>query len=123
MNKLKYEKAIRWVIIFIIIISLITSTTISTVKSVKLGRLCNQLRERIVFAEDTNRRLAETIGDCQSICGELGESVDRSIRTAREAVEIIEEIRVQVQNLQDSINSYNSGYNYEYWDSYFGIKQ
>ena len=117
----KYEKVIRWIIIVIIAV-LLTSTTVSTVKSVQLGRLCSQLRERVTDAEDTNRRLKETIGDCRTVCGELEESVSRNIRTAREAVELIEEIRVQVQSLQSSINGDNSGYNYEYWDNYFGLE-
>lgn len=117
----KYEKIIRWIIIAIIAI-LFTSTIVNTVKSYQLGRLCNQFRERIANAEDTNRRLAETVGKCQSICGELGDSVDRNIRTAREAVELIEEIRVQVQDLQNCINDSGASYDYEYWDSYFGLE-
>ncbi len=117
----KYEKVVRGLAIFIIAVLLI-GTTVSTVKSVQLGRLCSQLRERVAVAEDTNRRLKETIGDCRTVCGELEESVSRNIRTAREAVELIEEIRVQVQSLQDNINSDNSGYNYEYWDEYFGLE-
>ena len=116
-----YEKVIRRFIIFIIAVLLI-GTAVSTVKSVQLGRLCSQLRERVADAEDTNRRLTETIGDCRTVCGELGESVSRNIRTAREAVELIEEIRIQVQSLQDSISGDNSGYNYEYWDEYFGLE-
>ena len=117
----KYEKIIRWIIIIVIAV-LFTSTIVSTVKSYQLGRLCNQFRERIVDAEDTNRRLAETVGKCQSICGELGDSVDRNIRTAREAVELIEEIRVQVQDLQNCINDSGASYDYEYWDSYLGLE-
>lgn len=117
----KYEKIIRWIIIVVIAV-LFTSTIVSTVKSYQLGRLCNQFRERIVDAEDTNRRLAETVGKCQSICGELGDSVDRNIRTAREAVELIEEIRVQVQDLQNCINDSGASYDYEYWDSYLGLE-
>ena len=117
----KYEKIIRLVIIVVIAV-LLTSTTVSTVKSYQLGRLCNQFRERIADTEDTNRRLAETVGKCQSICGELGDSVDRNIRTAREAVELIEEIRVQVQDLQNCINDSGASYDYEYWDSYLGLQ-
>ena len=117
----KYEKIIRWIIIAIIAV-LFTSTIVSTIKSYQLGRLCNQFRERIADSEDTNRRLAETVGKCQSICGELGDSVDRNIRTAREAVELIEEIRVQVQDLQNCINDSGASYDYEYWDSYLGLE-
>ena len=117
----KYEKIIRWIIIVTIAV-LLTSTIVSTVKSYQLGRLCNQFRERIADSEDTNRRLAETVGKCQSICGELGDSVDRNIRTAREAVELIEEVRIQVQDLQNCINDSGASYDYEYWDSYLGLE-
>lgn len=117
----KYEKIIRWIIIAIIAV-LFTSTIVNTVKSYQLGRLCNQFRERIVDAEDTNRRLAETVGKCQSICGELGDSVDRNIRTAREAVELIEEIRVQVQNLEMVTGDFNPDDYYNYWDSVYGLQ-
>ena len=117
----KYEKIIRLAIIVVIAV-LFTSTIVNTVKSYQLGRLCNQFRERIADSEDTNRRLAETVGKCQSICGELGDSVDRNIRTAREAVELIEEIRVQVQDLQNCINDSGASYDYEYWDSYLGLE-
>lgn len=117
----KYEKIIRWVIIVIITV-LLTSTIVSTVKSYQLGRLCSQYRERITDAEDTNRRLAETVGECQSICGELGDSVDRNIRTAREAVELIEEIRVQVQSLEMVTGDFNPDEYYSHWDSVYGIE-
>ena len=117
----KYEKVIRWTIIVVIAV-LLTSTTVSTVKSVKLGRLCNQLRERIADTENTNRGLAETVGKCQSICGELGDSVERNIRTAREAVELIEEVRVQVQSLEMVTGDFNPDDYYNYWDSVYGIE-
>ena len=117
----KYEKIIRWIIIAIIAV-LFTSTIVNTVKSYQLGRLCNQFRERIADAENTNRRLAETVGKCQSICGELGDSVDRNIRTAREAVELIEEIRVQVQSLEMVTGDFNSNDYYNYWDSVYGLQ-
>ena len=117
----KYEKIIRWIIIAIIAV-LFTSTIVNTVKSYQLGRLCNQFRERIADAENTNRRLAETVGKCQSICGELGDSVDRNIRTAREAVELIEEVRVQVQSLEMVTGDFNSNDYYNYWDSVYGLQ-
>lgn len=117
----KYEKIIRRFIIVIIAV-LLTSTIVSTVKSYQLGRLCSQYRERITYAEDTNRRLAETVGKCQSICGELGDSVDRNIRTAREAVELIEEVRIQVQSLEMVTGDFNPDDYYSYWDSVYGIE-
>ena len=117
----KHEKVFYYIAVIIIAI-LLVSTTVSTIKSYKLGRLCDQLRERIADAEDTNRRLAETIGNCQSICGDLTDSVDRNIQTARDAIELIEEIRVQVQSLEMVTGDWNPDDYYSYWDSVYGLK-
>lgn len=117
----KHEKVFYYIAVIIIAI-LLVSTTVSTIKSYKLGRLCDQLRERIADAEDTNRRLAETIGNCQSICGDLTDSVDRNIQTARDAIELIEEIRVQVQSLEMVTGDWNPDDYYSYWDSVYGLE-
>lgn len=86
-------------------------------------RLCNQLRERITDAEDTNRKLADTVARCQDITGELDNSVSRNIQTARDAVELIEEIRVQVQSLRVVTGDFSWDDYYKYWDNVFGIEQ
>lgn len=117
----KHEKVFYYIAVIIIAI-LLVSTTVSTIKSYKLGRLCDQLRERIADAEDTNRRLAETIGNCQSICGDLTDSVDRNIQTARDAIELIEEIRVQVQSLEMVTGNWDPDDYYSYWDSVYGLE-
>ena len=88
------------------------STAFYSVRANESGRLCSQLRERIVDAENTNRQLAESIERSQSICNELKSSVNRSISTARAAVELIEEIRVQVQSLEMELGGFD-------WDSYY----
>lgn len=91
-------------------------------KSDEAGRLCNQLRERVADAEDTNRKLAETIERSQSICRDLKCSADRNITTAREAVEVIEEVRVQVQSLEMELGNFDSDSYYSYWDGVFGLQ-
>lgn len=117
----KYEKIFRYIAIIVITV-LLVSTAVSAIKSYKLRRLCDQLRERIADAEDTNRRLAETIGNCQSICGDLTESVDRNIQTARDAIELIEEIRVQVQSLEMVTGNWDPDEYYSYWDRVYGLE-
>lgn len=98
------------------------TTAFYTRKSDEAGRLCNQLRERVADAEDTNRRLAETIERSQSICRDIECSVDRNITTARAAVEVIEEVRVQVQSLEVELGNFDSDGYYSYWDSVFGLQ-
>ena len=91
-------------------------------KSDKAGRLCNQLRERVIDSENTNRKLAETIERSQSVCRDLESSIDRNITTAKEAVEVIEEVRVQVQSLEVELGNFDSDSYYSYWDSVFGLQ-
>lgn len=91
-------------------------------KSDEAGRLCNQLRERVIDSENTNRKLAETIERSQSVCRDLESSIDRNITTAKEAVEVIEEVRVQVQSLEMELGNFDSDSYYSYWDSVFGLQ-
>jgi hypothetical protein len=119
------EKIYKCIIIALLFLVLVFggSTVFYARKSNESGRLCNQLRERIIDAENTNRGLAETIERSQSICGELEQSVDRNITTARAAVEVIEEVRVQVQSLEMELGGFDSSSYYNHWDSVFGLQQ
>lgn len=118
------EKRIRNIFIIGIAVFIILSvlSISNTIRAYKFRRLCDQYRERITVAEDTNRRLAETVGQCQSICGDLEQSVDRNIGTAREAVETIEAIRIQVQKLENQLGGFDWDIYYQYWDDYFGLE-
>lgn len=108
------EKIYKCIIIVLLFLVLVFggSTIFYARKSNESGRLCNQLRERIVDAEDTKRGLAETIERSHSICRDLECSVDRNITNARAAVEVIEEVRVQVQSLEMELGGFD-------WDSYY----
>jgi hypothetical protein len=110
------------IIVSILLFSLICSNVASAIQSYKSRRLCNQLRERIIDAENTNKQLGRTIEQCQSICGELEQSIDRNISSARDAVEIIEEIRVQVQSLESITGGWDSDSYYNWLDSYLDLE-
>lgn len=107
------------IFIFIFIMAVISATC--SIQSYKSRRLCTQLRGRIADAENTNKTLELTIEQCRSISEELGKSIDRNLNSAREAVELIEQIRTQVYELEDYLGSFNQSEYYSYWDSYFGI--
>lgn len=116
---MEHEKNI-YIIIAVIAFCIIFSGNIySSIQSFKYRRLCDELRGRVTDAEDTNKRLAETVEKCQSICGELGCSIDRNISSAREAVELIEQIRAQVYELENCVSGLNYNKYYNYWDSYY----
>lgn len=108
------EKIHKCIIIALSVMVLIfgCTTIFYARKSNESGRLCNQLRERIIDAESTNKGLADTVERSKSICGELEQSVERNITNARAAVELIEEIRVQVYSLEMELGGFD-------WDKYY----
>lgn len=77
----------------------------------------DNLREQLIDATDTNRRLTETIGDCKFIVTKLGESTNRNIGTVREAIETIEELREEVGALEVALGLWNSDGYYDWFDS------
>ena len=93
----------------------------STVQYHNSGRLSDQLRIELADATDTNRRLTETIGQCKCIVTELRTTTETNITNARQAIEVLEELRIQIQDLEDCLYGDSAGYDYSYWDSYLGI--
>lgn len=120
---MKYEKKNRIFIYIIVLLAvLLFGTTVygiyCTNKLDKAGRLNDQLTERLSAATDTNRRLAETVEQCQFIVTELGSTTDRNIGTVREAVEVIEETREAVGALEVELGIWDSDSVYGRIDSW-----
>ena len=118
-----YEKKNRIFIYIIILLAvLLFGTTVygiyCTNKLDQAGRLNDQLTERLSDATDTNRRLAETVEQCQFIVTELGSTTDRSIGTVREAIEVIEETREAVGALEVELGIWDSDSIYNRIDSW-----
>ena len=120
---MKYEKKNRIFIYIIVLLAvLLFGTTVygiyCTNKLDEAGRLNDQLTERLSAATDTNRRLAETVEQCQFIVTELGNTTDRNIGTVREAVEVIEETREAVGALEVELGIWDSDSVYDRIDSW-----
>lgn len=118
-----YEKNNRIFIYIIVLLAvLLFGTTVygiyCTNKLDQAGRLNDQLTERLSDATDTNRRLAETVEQCQFIVTELGSTTDRSIGTVREAIEVIEETREAVGALEVELGIWDSDSVYDRIDSW-----
>ena len=114
-------------IIFIIAIAfciILSANIYSSIKSYKYRRLCDQYREQLYTATETNRELTDRIGKITDIIGKIGETTERNVTDARDIIETVEILRSQIQELEnicydsDSIDSY-----YNYWDNEFGISQ
>ena len=117
---MKYEKKNRIFIYIIVLLAVLLfgTTVFYTNKLDEAGRLNDQLTERLSDATDTNRRLAETVEQCQFIVTELGNTTDRSIGTVREAIDVIEETREAVGALEVELGIWDSDSVYDRIDDY-----
>ena len=94
----------------------------NSIESYKYRRLCNQYREQLVRTTNENRELTKTIGECQRITERIGELCNRNVADARGIIEITEELRSKVYELEDCCGSFSQSEYYQYWDSYYGIE-
>jgi len=124
-----YKKTYRYHIITIIsiLIALLFGALYikSSVKSNELGRYNDELTERLSESTDTCTRLTGelrectiTIDQCRNYCNELGTISERNISSVREAVEIIEELREEVGELEIALGLWDSDGYYDWLDSY-----
>lgn len=116
----EYKKTTVYFCFVLFLLSLLVAT-VSTTELIRVRRISYQYREQLVDATNTNRRLAEAITDCNSLARELATTTERSIRTARDAIELVEEIRVQVQSLEMVTGDWNSDEYYSHWDRVFEL--
>ena len=107
-------------IIFILCLFLYSS--ICTKQLNKYRGHIDTIREQLIRTEEYNRELTERFGSISTNVYKLGELADRNVSGVRQCIEIIEETRVIVQELEDCCGSFNQCEYYQYWDSYYGIE-
>ena len=119
------SKKIKFIIIITAVLFIILSANVySSIQSYKYRRLCNQYREQLVAAEETNRTLNDRLGRITEVVGQLHETTERNVTDARSIIETVEMLRTQIQELEnicygyDTLDSY-----YKYWDSYYRNEQ
>ena len=128
-----YKKTYKW---HIAIVALIAAVILfgslyfaSSIRANKLRATNDRLTERLIESENTCTELTRELGRCQSeirdckstigeckstieqcklICGDIEGISERSVTTARDAIEIIEETRYYVQCIEMELG---------YWDS------
>ena len=96
----------------------------SSIQSYKYRGHLDTAREQLIRAEEYNRELTERLGSISTNVQKLGELTERNVSGVRQCIEIIEETRGIVQELEnicygyDTLDSY-----YSYWDNIYGIEQ
>ena len=85
-------------------------------------REVDTIREQLDRATSINNELAGQLSQCREITEQLGDTTGRNVETIRDCIDIIEEIRTEVYNLQKCCDSFNWDSYYDYWDTYYDIK-
>ena len=91
----------------------------SSVKSYNYRRLCDQYRTELNRATETNKDLTDRIGRIAEITGRIKEATDANIADARGIIEIAEELRAEIKELEDCCGGFDYNKYYEYYDSYY----
>ena len=116
-----YKKSNKHIVIIVLSILLLFNGALSIYSSIKSHQLRatnDRLTEQLDRATNTCNELRGTIEECQSICRDIDELNTRSISTARDAIEIIEETREAVGSLEVALGLFDSDGYYTWLDSY-----
>ena len=112
-------------IIFIAVVAfciVFSGNIYSSVQSYKYRRLCDKYREQLSAATETNRTLNDRLGRITEVVGRLHETTERNVTDARGIIEITEELRTQVYELESCLGSFNQSEYYSYWDNIYGLE-
>lgn len=116
------EKTFKYICITIILL-LLAYIIGSTKQLVDTRRHLDTARNELARATEYNSELGKRLGDIQANATKLGELTNRNVSTVRECIELVEEIRVGVKEMEDSIcGGDTSDSYYDYWDNVFGLE-
>lgn len=112
-------------IIFIIAVAfciVFSGNIYNSIQSYKYRGLCDKYREQLVASETTNRELTDRLGRVTEVVGRLHETTERNVTDARGIIELTEELRTQVYELESCLGSFNQSEYYSYWDNIYGLE-
>ena len=110
-------------IIAAVLFIILSANVYNSVKYYKYRRLCNEYRAELYTATNEIELLGRTIGECQSITESIGELCNRNISSSRQIIELTEELRAKVYELENCLGSFSQSEYYQYWDSYYHDEQ
>lgn len=116
-------KKIFSIIISLIFILLLFGCIRNTTRTYRYRDLCNQYREQLNETTETNRALNDRLGRITEVVGRLHEATERNLTDARDIIETVELLRVQVQELENICYDNNTIDSYYDWlDSELGLQ-
>ena len=116
------KRNIYFIVVGVAFCIILSANIYSSIRAYKYRRLCNQYRIELDRATNEIELLGRTIEECQSITGSIGELCNRNVKSSRDIIEITEELRSKVYELESCLGSFNQSEYYSYWDSYYRDK-
>lgn len=117
------QKKINIVIGIIFILCLFIYSSICTRKLDEARGLYNQYQQRCIEAERICDELNDRLGRIQEVVGKISEGTKRTVKNARDAAETVENLRVQIQDLENLCYGYDTLDSYYDWlDSELGLQ-
>lgn len=111
------------IIVSIVFILLLFGCIRNTTRAYRYRDLCNQYREQLNEATETNRALNDRLGRITEVVGRLHETTERNVTDARSIIETVELLRTQVQELENICYDNNTIDSYYDWlDSELGLQ-
>ena len=120
---MKNEKTIYIIIAAVAFCIVFSANIYTSIQSYRYRRLCDEYRTELDRATNEIELLGRTIEECQNITGSIGEICNRNVKSSRDIIELTEELRSKVYELESCIGSFNQSEYYQYWDSYYGSEQ
>ena len=121
--KNEMERKTIYIIIAAVLFIILSANIYNSVKSYKYRRLCFEYRTELNRATNEIELLGRTIEECQNITGSIGELCNRNVKSSRDIIEITEELRAKVYELENCLGSFSQSEYYQYWDSYYHDEQ
>lgn len=81
--------------------------------------LYNQCGKQLYQAGRDYQELADRFGSISGEVSELRDLANSNVRTARDAIDLIEQLRVKVFEMESYCRDFDWDSYYNYWDSYF----
>ena len=103
------------IIIAIILLLFICIQLRCTKQLVDTRRHLDTVRNELVRATEYNSELGKRLGSIQTNATKLGELTNRNVSTVRECIELVEEIRVGVKEMEDCIYGGDTSDSYYDW--------
>ena len=121
--KNEHKKNIFIIIAAVAFCIVLSGNICNSVQSYKYRRLCDEYRTELDRATNEIELLGRTIEECQNITGSIGEICNRNVKSSRDIIELTEELRAKVYELEDCLGSFNQSEYYSYWDNELGISK